>query len=219
MASTAGNSLRRIAVVSAGLSTPSSTRMLADRLSEATVSRLTENGFETAVDTFELRDSARDVTNSILTGFPSPKLEEVIEKVTTADGLIVVTPVFTASYSGLFKSFFDIIDNQTLTDMPLLMGATAGTARHSLVLDYAMRPLFTYLHAIVVPTGVFAATSDWGGNGGDSDSETVKLLHDRIERAAGEFAPLVAVSNRSSEVRDPFALDASFSPTGSYAID
>ena len=215
MASTAGNSLRRIAVVSAGLSTPSSTRMLADRLSEATVSRLTENGFETAVDTFELRDSARDVTNSILTGFPSPKLEEVIEKVTTADGLIVVTPVFTASYSGLFKSFFDMIDNQTLTDMPLLMGATAGTARHSLVLDYAMRPLFTYLHAIVVPTGVFAATSDWG----DSDSETVKPLHDRIERAAGEFAPLVAVSNRSSEVRDPFALDASFSPTGSYAID
>ena len=219
MASTAGNSLRRIAVVSAGLSTPSSTRMLADRLSEATVSRLTENGFETAVDTFELRDTARDVTNSILTGFPSPKLEEVIEKVTTADGLIVVTPVFTASYSGLFKSFFDIIDNQTLTDMPLLMGATAGTARHSLVLDYALRPLFTYLHAIVVPTGVFAATSDWGDGGSDSGSGTVMTLHDRIERAAGEFAPLVAVSNRSSELRDPFALDASFSPTGSYAID
>lgn len=214
MAAGDGNSLRRIAIISAGLSKPSSTRMLADRLAEATVSRLTEKGFETTVDTFELRDTAQEVTNNMLTGFPSPKLEEVIEKVTTADGLIVVTPVFTTSYNGLFKSFFDVIDNQALIDMPVLMGATAGTARHSLVLDYAMRPMFTYLHAVVVPTGVFAASADWG-SGGDK----VKTLHDRIERAAGELAPLVAASNRSSQLRDPFALNPSFSPTGSYVID
>lgn len=205
---------KRIAVVSAGLSKPSSTRMLADRLADATVARLAEQGIEASVDTFELRDIAQDVTNNMLTGFPSPKLESVIDAVTTADGLIAVTPVFTTSYNGLFKSFFDVIDNTSLTDMPVLMGATAGTARHSLVLDYSMRPLFTYLHAVVVPTGVFAASSDWG-TGGDK----VKTLHSRIERAAGEFAPLVAASTRSSEVKDPFALDPSFSPTGSYVID
>jgi FMN reductase len=208
------NSLRRIAVVSAGLSKPSSTRMLADRLADATVSRLEEKGFDVTVDTFELRDTAQDVTNNMLTGFPSPALEEVIEKVTTADALIVVTPVFTTSYNGLFKSFFDVIDNQALVDMPVLIGATAGTARHSLVLDYALRPLFTYLHAVVAPTGVFAASSDWGGGG-----DKVKTLHDRVERAAGELAALAIDSNRSSQVRDPFALDASFSPTGSYVID
>ncbi len=205
---------RRIAVVSAGLSKPSSTRMLADRLSDATASRLTEKGFEVAVDTFELRDTAQDVTNNMLTGFPSSPLEAVIDTVTTADALIVVTPVFTTSYNGLFKSFFDVIDNQALVDMPVLVGATAGTPRHSLVLDYALRPLFTYLHAIVVPTGVFAASADWG-SGGDQ----VKTLGDRIERAAGELAALAAESNRSTQVRDPFALDASFSPTGSYVID
>jgi FMN reductase len=214
MAMESKNSVRRIAVVSAGLSKPSSTRMLADRLAEATLSRLVEKGFETTVDTFELRDTAQDVTNNMLTGFPSPKLEEVIDKVTSADGLIVVTPVFTTSYNGLFKSFFDVIDNQALVDMPVLIGATAGTARHSLVLDYALRPLFTYLHAIVAPTGVFAASSDWG-----SGADTVKTLHSRIERAAGELASLVEASTRSTEVRDPFALDASFSPTGAYVID
>ncbi|MET1044349.1 MAG: FMN reductase [Microbacteriaceae bacterium] len=205
---------RRIAVVSAGLSKPSSTRMLADRMVDATVARLNEQGIETAVDVFELRDFAQDVTNNMLTGFPSTRLAEMIDTVTSADGLIAVTPVFTTSYNGLFKSFFDILDNQSLTDTPVLMGATAGTARHSLVLDYAMRPLFTYLHAVVVPTGVFAASSDWG-SGGDK----VKTLHDRIGRASREFAPLVAASTRSSEVRDPFALDPSFSPSGSYVID
>ncbi|GAA3743132.1 FMN reductase [Leifsonia bigeumensis] len=205
---------RRIAVVSAGLAKPSSTRMLADRITTATVERLTEQGIETTVDTFELRDTAIDVTNNLLTGFPSPKLEEVIEKVATADGLIAVTPVFTTSYNGLFKSFFDVIDPQSLNGVPVLIGATAGTPRHSLVLDYALRPLFTYLHAVVVPTGVFAASADWGDSG-----DRVATLQSRVERAAGEFASLVAASNRSGQVRDPFELDTGFSPTGSYVID
>ncbi len=205
---------RRIAVVSAGLAKPSSTRMLADRISTATVARLAELGVDATVDTFELRDTAVDVTNNLLTGFPSPKLEETIEKVATADGLIAVTPVFTTSYNGLFKSFFDVLDPQSLNDVPVLIGATAGTPRHSLILDYALRPLFTYLHAVVVPTGVFAASSDWGDSG-----DRVATLQSRVERAAGEFAALVAVSDRSGHVRDPFELDTGFSPTGSYVID
>ena len=111
---------RRIAVVSAGLSQPSSTRMLADRLAEATVRRLQEKGVDVRVDTIELRDIARDVTNNLVTGFPSAKLDETIESVTGADGLIAVTPIFTTSYSGLFKSFFDVIDPTALERMPVL---------------------------------------------------------------------------------------------------
>jgi FMN reductase len=196
---------RRIAVVSAGLSQPSSTRMLADRLAEATVRRLQEKGVDVRVDTIELRDIARDVTNNLVTGFPSAKLDETIESVTGADGLIAVTPIFTTSYSGLFKSFFDVIDPTALERMPVLIGATGGTERHSLALEYAMRPLFTYLHGIVVPTSVYAASSDWG-----SGAAAVSSLPDRIERAAGEFAALVEVSERSSLVKDPFALDETF---------
>ncbi|MCU1635395.1 MAG: NADPH-dependent reductase [Cryobacterium sp.] len=185
--------------------------MLADRLAVATVGRLAEDGIETEVVTFELRDVAQDITNNLLTGFPSPKLDRVIEAVTGADGLIAVTPIFTTSYSGLFKSFFDIVDNRSLTDMPVLIGATAGTARHSLALDYAVRPMFTYLHAVVVPTSVYAASEDWG-----SGADTVKTLPDRIDRAAGELAAVMARSERSGQVRDPFALDSSFSPTGGF---
>jgi FMN reductase len=202
---------RKLAVVSAGLSQPSSTRMLADKLAAATAARLTEEGIETEVHTFELRDVAQDIMNNMLTGFPSPKLDTVIEGVTGADGLIAVTPVFTTSYSGLFKSFFDVLDFRALTDMPVLIGATAGTARHSLALDYAMRPMFTYLHSVVVPTAVFAASEDWG-----SGAKQIQTLPDRIDRASGELAALVKASDRSQRVPDPFALDAGFNPTGGF---
>lgn len=194
---------KKIAVVSAGLSTPSSTRQLADRLAADSVAALAERGIEAEVRTFELRELAHDITNHLLLGFAPPKLEEALETVASADGLIAVTPIFTTSYAGLFKSFIDVIDPQALTDLPVLLGATGGTPRHSLAIDYAMRPLFTYLHAIPVTTGVFAATSDWGGAEGDG----VRSLPDRVFRGATEFAELVERTDRSQLVNDPFALD------------
>ncbi|GLI25850.1 FMN reductase [Agromyces rhizosphaerae] len=191
----------RIVVVSAGLSTPSSTRQLADRLTADAVAMLRERGADVEVQVFELRDLAHDITNHLLMGFAPPKLQAALDAVATADGLIAVTPIFTTSYSGLFKSFIDVIDPQALTGLPVLLGATGGTPRHSLAIDYAIRPLFTYLHAVPVTTGVFAATSDWG------DGDGVRPLPDRVGRAAGEFAELVARTDRSGLVNDPFALD------------
>ena len=195
-------STKKIVVISAGLSTPSSTRQLADRLASDTLGILRERGVDVEVQTFELRDLAHDITNNLLLGFAPPKLEEALDAVASADGLIAVTPIFTTSYAGLFKSFIDVVDPQALTDLPVLLGATGGTPRHSLAIDYAMRPLFTYLHAIPVTTGVFAATGDWG-DGGDG----VRSLPDRIFRGAKEFAELVERTDRSEIVSDPFALD------------
>lgn len=199
---------KKLAVVSAGLSQPSSTRLLADRLASATVAALREQGVDVEVTTIELRDHAQDITNNLITGFAPPRLEAAIESVISADGLIAVTPIFTTSYSGLFKSFIDVLDPQSVTGLPVLLGATGGTERHSLAIDYAMRPLFTYLHAVPVTTGVYAASSDWGS--------AEDALPGRIDRAAGELAALVAASDRSQQVRDPFALPEGFSPVGSF---
>src|SRR5690606_34225639 len=116
--------------------------------------------------------------------------------------------IFTTSYSGLFKSFIDVLDPDSLDGLPVLLGATGGTERHSLAIDYAMRPLFTYLHAVPVTTGVYAASSDWGSAEGG--------LADRIGRASAEFVELVAASERSQRVRDPFALPDGFSPVGGF---
>jgi len=187
-----------IVVVSAGLSVPSSTRLLADRLAAATAGALEE----VDVTTVELRDLAHELTDHLLTGFPGPDLAAAIDAVRHADGLIVATPVFAASYSGLFKTFFDVLEQGTLDGTPVLVAATAGTARHSLVLEHALRPLFAYLHAVVVPTGVFAATEDFGDAGLDA----------RIARAAGELAVLVgkvdptgAATTRRRTVADELA--------------
>jgi len=186
---------RTIAVISAGLTQPSSTRLLADRLAAATRDALDSQGVEYSVAVIELRQIAHELTNNLLTGFPSESLREVIDSIVRADGLIAVTPTFSASYNGLFKMFFDVLDDQALAGKPVLIGATGGTERHSLVLDYALRPLFTYLRSIVLPTGVYAASSDWGAG--------ATGLHERIERAAGEFAELVAAAPAAASV-DPY---------------
>ncbi|GAA1897406.1 FMN reductase [Lapillicoccus jejuensis] len=188
---------RTLAVVSAGLSQPSSTRLLADRLAAATADRLREQGDDVVLETVDLRDLAHDVTNAMLTGFPSEALEAAQRAVTGADGLVAVTPIFSASYSGLFKSFVDTLEMGSLAGMPVLLGATGGTARHSLALDFALRPLFAYLRASVAPTAVFAATDDWA-------SAASNGLGGRITAAGAEFGDLLAGSARRAPA-DPFA--------------
>ncbi|AEY85479.1 NAD(P)H-dependent FMN reductase [Streptomyces hygroscopicus subsp. jinggangensis 5008] len=177
----------RLAVVSAGLTQPSSTRLLADRLTEAVRVELAGEGREVEVQVVELRELAVDIAKNFASGFPSPDLADVLESVTSADGLIAVTPVFTASYSGLFKSFFDVLDKDALTGKPALIAATGGTARHSLVLEHALRPLLVYLRAVVVPTAVYAASEDWGG----SSDPLTDTLDTRIARAGRELAGLL----------------------------
>ncbi len=180
-------STRTLAVVSAGLSTPSSTRLLADRLTVATVEALRERGTDATVEVVELREHARDLADHLVTGFPNASLRQAVETVTGADALIAVSPIYAASYSGLFKTFVDVLEVDALAGRPVLLGATAGTARHSLALEHALRPLFAYLRAVVVPTAVFAAPED--GAGGDG---AIPALAQRVRRAAAELADLVA---------------------------
>jgi FMN reductase len=185
----------KLVAISAGLGKPSSTRLLADRLAEAAERRLAEAGRPAGVEVVELRDLATDIANHLVTGFPNGRLRAVLDAVAEADGLIAVTPVFSASYSGLFKSFFDVLDREALAGKPVLLAATGGTARHSLALEYAMRPLFAYLRAQVVPTAVFAATEDWGGDG----EAAGRGLPARIEQAAGELARAMSGASGAAE--------------------
>jgi FMN reductase len=191
-------STRTLAVVSAGLATPSSTRLLADRLTDATVAALRERDVDARVEVVELREHARDLADHLVTGFPNAALRPVLDTVAGVDGLIAVTPIFSASYSGLFKTFVDVLDRDALDGTPVLLGATAGTARHQLALDHAMRPLFAYLHAAVVPTAVFAASEDWGAGGATQE------LGARIDRGGAELAAAVAARPDSGPA-DPFA--------------
>ena len=194
---------RRIVVVTAGLSDPSSTRLLADLLGKASATALAERGVEADVEVVELRPLAHALADQLLTGFATGDLAAAEEAAAQADAVIAVTPVFSASYSGLFKTFFDVLERGALDGTPVVVAATAGTARQSLVLEHALRPLFAHLKAVVVPTAVFAASEDWaGGAGGGTDQALVR----RVERAAGELAALVAARRPSARL-DAFDRD------------
>jgi FMN reductase len=177
---------RRITVLSAGLGVPSSSRLLADQLAAAATRELAAAGYEVVTDVVELRDLAVDIANNFVTGFAPPRLAEVIAGVEASDGIIAVSPVFSASYSGLFKSFIDVLDPKSLDGKAALLGATGGTDRHQMVLDHAMRPLFSYLRTRTAATAVFAGPQDWGNT---DDGGTP--LSVRIERAAAEFSRLL----------------------------
>ncbi|GAB2469909.1 FMN reductase [Xylanimonas ulmi] len=196
---------RTLVTISAGLSVPSSTRLLADRLTEAATRALEQAGHPVRVESIELRDHAHAVVDAMLTGFPAGDLAAALETLAAADGVIAVTPLFTTTYSGLFKSFVDILDKDALRGLPVLLGATGGTPRHSLALDYSVRPLFTYLRADALPTAVFAATDDWAGEG-----DQVNPLPDRILRAGRELAERMAA-------REPRGRSNPFESTPSFA--
>ena len=178
---------RTIAVISAGLGVPSTTRMLADQMAADVTSQLAEQGITAHLNVIELREYATDIANTMVSGYAGPALAHVIEQVAAADAMVAVTPTFSASYSGLFKSFFDVLDPKFLDGMPVLFGATGGSARHSLVLDMAIRPLFSYLRANTMPTAVYAASEDWGGSNGNP-------LDRRIAQGAAELAAALGAS-------------------------
>jgi FMN reductase len=192
--------MTNIVVISAGISVPSSTRILADALGKAAQSHL---GDPATYEVIELRELGHLITDNVLTGFPTGALADAVRRVAEADAIIAVSPVYAGSYSGLFKMFVDVLEDGTLEGKPVLIAATAGTARHSLVLEFAMRPLFAYMRADVVPTAVFAASSDFGSSG------TAGPLSRRIDRATGELANKV-LRRGTTLPDDPFQTPTPF---------
>ncbi|MFB2600325.1 CE1759 family FMN reductase [Herbiconiux sp. P17] len=171
----------RLVVISAGVSDPSSTRLLADRLAQKSVDLLREAGVPASVGVIELGPLAVDIAQAIVSGFPNDRVQAAIDRLADADAVIASTPVYKAGISGLFKSFADVLDNDLLIATPVVLAATAGTARHAMVADEQLRPLFAFLRTLAVPTSVFAAPEDWGST----------ALGERIERAATELVLLV----------------------------
>ncbi|EPD31315.1 CE1759 family FMN reductase [uncultured Actinomyces sp.] len=178
---------RRIVVVSGGLSESGSSARLSRALAEAASNYLSQRGVGADVEVVELRPLAGAITDAMLTMNPATDLAKRLRAVREADGIIAVSPTFQASYSGLFKSFWDLFEDP-LSAKPVLLGATGGTARHSLMIDYAMRPLFSYLRMDVLPSAVFAAADDFGDVIDKNDGTRDAPLQERIERAGAAFA-------------------------------
>jgi FMN reductase len=175
-----------LVVVSAGTSDPSSTRMLADRTAQRVVALAAERGTAVRSRVIDVRELATDVTTALTSQLFTPKLQQAVDALGAADGIIAAAPVYKAGPSGLFTSFFNVLDNDLLIGTPTVLAATAGTSRHALVVDDQMRSLFAYLRALPVPTSLFAAPEDWGASVDEHSA-----LNKRIDRAAFELVLLM----------------------------
>jgi FMN reductase len=180
-----------LVVVSAGTSDPSSTRLLADRTAQRTAALAERRGAAVRTRVIDLRELATDITTALTSQLITPRLQQAVDALGAADGVIAAAPVYKAGPSGLFTSFFQVLDNDLLIGKPVVLAATAGTPRHALVADDQLRPLFAYLRALPVPTSLFAAPEDWA-----DDS-----LNKRVDRAAFELV-LLMESGFARQVRD-----------------
>ena len=181
----------RLAGVSAGTSDPSSTRLLADRTADRVKALAARHGHEVTAGVIELREIAADISTALVSQLVTPRLRQAITALGEADGIVAAAPVYKAGPSGLFTSFFQVLDNDLLIAKPVLLAATAGTARHALVADEAMRPMFAYLRTMTAPTSLFAAPEDW----------SEPALNTRIDRAARELV-LLMESGFAGKVKD-----------------
>jgi FMN reductase len=180
-----------LVVVTAGTGDPSSTRMLADRTAQRVTELASRRGHDVQVRVIDLRHLATEITTALISQLTGPKLQNAIGALAEADGIVASTPVYKAGASGLFTSFFQVLDNDLLIAKPVVLAATAGTARHALVVDDQLRSLFAYLRTATVPTSLFASAEDWGD----------PTLTKRIERAAFELV-LFMESGFARQIKD-----------------
>ncbi len=182
---------RHIVVVSGGLGDPSSSTQLARRMAQAASDRLSADGIVPELHLVEIRLLATEIAEATVNTSRSAALQAALDEVEQADAVVTVSPTFKAGYSGLFKAFWDLVGNDALRGVPVLLGATGGTPRHSLMIDSALRPLFSYLRAKVLSSSIFAASDDWGEVTGGQESARTTPLQDRIEAAGEDLASVV----------------------------
>ena len=178
-----------IVAVSGSLHSPSKTTVLAREILEGfAVALRSGEGNDVEVEThlIELSDIGREFSGALSRSDLSPIAEEALRRIESATLLIVASPVYRASFTGLFKHVFDFVGQYALIDKPVLLAATGGSDRHALIIEHQFRPLFSFFQAITLPIGVYASDTDFVDYRIDSEA-----LRERIDQAIGRGLPVV----------------------------
>lgn len=177
----------RIVAVSGGLQRPSRAAALAEHLLD-----LIGEDIHSEQQLIGLGELAPQLAGALWRSQLPEAVERQLVAVEQADVLVVATPVYRGSYTGLFKHFFDFVDQDALVDTPILLAATGGSERHSLVIDHQLRPLFSFFQARTLPLGVYATDSDFLDGRLHNDA-----LLDRAQLAVQRAMPLLELARRS----------------------
>lgn len=171
-----------IVAVSGGLNSPSKTESLV----QAIIDELSE-AIHIKVHFVKLSEIGPLLGGAIYRNQLPQRVQDDLAAVEAADALIVGTPVYRASFTGLFKHFFDFVEQTALVDVPVLLAASGGSDRHALVLEHQLRPLFSFFQAQTLPIGVYATDRDF------TPEYTVKSeqLSDRVTLAVARALPIL----------------------------
>lgn len=145
-----------VVAVSGGLNTPSKTESLVQNILDELSSAI-----EIQVHFVKLSEIGPLLGGAIYRHQLPEQVQLDLEKIESADALIVGTPVYRASFTGLFKHLFDFVEQTALVDVPVLLAASGGSERHALVLEHQLRPLFSFFQAQTLPIGVYATDKDF----------------------------------------------------------
>lgn len=167
--------------ISGSLRAPSTTTALLQRILD-TVAAVRP----TDARIVELAPLAVDLAVAVTGGERSAAVTSALDAVAAADLLVVGTPVYRGSYTGLFKEFVDLLDQSALAGTPVLLAAGGGNDQHSLVIEHELRPLFGFFQALTVPVGVYARPGDYADG-----VVTGESLLATIDKAVAAALPLV----------------------------
>ena len=179
----------RVVAVSGSLTAPSRTTALVEAITEAFGRALP---IEPHVIT--LNHLGPHLAGALTRKQLPPEAEAELQHIENADLLIVATPVYRASFTGLFKHLFDFVDQYALVDTPVLLAATGGSERHALIIEHQLRPLFGFFQSLALPVGVYAHDSDFADAKPLDYTISNEQLDDRIEKAIARALPLVRSS-------------------------
>lgn len=178
-----------IVAVSGSLHSPSKTTVLAREILERFARELragSGSNLEIETHLIELSEVGREFAGALRRDELSPAAEAAVRRIESATLLIVASPVYRASFTGLFKHVFDFVGQYSLIDTPVLLAATGGSDRHALIIEHQFRPLFSFFQAITLPIGVYASDNDFV----DYRIESPALV-DRLEQAVSRGIPVV----------------------------
>ncbi|MCX7521740.1 FMN reductase [Microbacterium sp. STN6] len=171
----------RVVAVSGSLHAPSKTSALVNEILAA-LSRQVD--IEPTL--FELSEIGPQFAGALVREELPASVEEVLRAIENADLLVVASPVYRASITGLFKHLFDFVGQYALMGKPVLLAATGGSDRHALIIEHQLRPLFGFFQALTLPLGVYASDADFTDYAVSSEA-----LHERIETAISRGRPLI----------------------------
>lgn len=171
----------RVVAVSGSLHEPSKTTALVRAIADAVAERAAVE-----VELVELTAIGPSLAGALRRDQLPAEVEEKLKAIEASDLLIVGSPVYRASFTGLFKHLFDFVGQYALVGKPVLLAATGGGERHALIIEHQLRPLFAFFQALTLPLGVYASDTDFDGYTIASD-----VLRSRIDLAADRALPLV----------------------------